>query len=382
MKITSIETFTVGAVWKNWLLVRVNTDEGIHGIGEGTMNGFIKTGEACIHELEHLVVGHDPRQINSLLKKLLETIGDGGHIHRLAIAAIETGCWDILGKALGVPIYQLLGGRVRDSILGYANGWYRTERNPDSFVKAAQKAVDKGFHAVKLDPFGTAQGFIEDEQLDLAYQILRAIREAFPRLRILIDVHARFTPAEAVRAAQKMVPLDLFWWEEPTTREREHPTNEVAEKCPIRVASGEAFDSVAQFFTLAVGGGVNIWQPEPMSLGGIGPTLAVAHMAQAHGSWIAPHQSGGPVATAVCLQLAACLPNFLIQEHFDPFNAAWTQDLVTWHPEINPENGHLSLPQGPGLGLDLNQDVMRAHPYDVTAFLNINEEGWEQRIGH
>jgi galactonate dehydratase len=382
MKITSLETFTVGAVWKNWLLVRVNTDEGIHGIGEGTMNGFIKTGEACIHELEHLVIGHDPRQINSLFKKLLETIGDGGHIHRLATAAIETACWDILGKALGVPIDQLLGGKVRDSILGYANGWYRTERNPESFVKAAQKAVNKGFHAVKLDPFGTAQGFIEDEQLDLAYEILSAIREAFPQLRILIDVHARFTPAEAVRAAQKMAPLDLYWWEEPTTREREQPTNEVAEKCPIRVASGEAFDSVAQFFTLAVGGGVNIWQPEPMSLGGIGPTLAVAHLAQAHGSWIAPHQSGGPVATAVCLQLAACLPNFLIQEHFDPFNASWTQNLVTWSPEINPQNGHLSLPQGPGLGLDLNQDVIKDHPYDVTAFLNINEEGWEQRIGH
>jgi galactonate dehydratase len=104
---------------------------------------------------------------------------------------------------------------------------------------------------------------------------------------------------------------------------------------------------------------VNIWQPEPMSLGGIAQTLAVAHLAQAHGSWIAPHQSAGPVATAVCLQLSACVPNFL----------------------INPENGHLSLPQGSGLGLDLNVDVIKDHPYDVNAFLNISEEGWEKRIG-
>jgi len=382
MKITSIETFTVSAVWKNWLFVKVHTDHGIHGIGEGTMNGFIKTGEACIHELEHLAIGHDPREINSLLRKLLDTVGDAGHIHRLSAAAIETACWDILGKSLGVPIYQLLGGKVRDSILGYANGWYRTERKPAAFVRAAQKAVDKGFHAVKLDPFGTAQGFIEDDELDLAYEILRAIRESFPRLRILIDVHARFTPAEAVRAAEKLAPLGLYWWEEPTSREREQPTNEVAQRSPIRVASGEVFDSVAQFFTLAAGGGVNIWQPEPMSLGGISNTLAVAHLAQAHGSWIAPHQSGGPVATAVCLQLAACVPNFLIQEHFDPFNAEWTEDLVTWHPAINPENGHLSLPKAPGLGLDLNVGVVKQHPYDVKAFLNINEEGWEQRIGH
>src|SRR5204863_3197992 len=143
------------------------------------------------------------------------------------------------------------------------------------------------------------------------------------------------------------------------TREREVPANEVARLSPIPVATGEMYDTVGQFYTLAAAGGVHIFQPEPMSLGGIGNTLAVAHLAQAHGSWIAPHQSGGPVATAVCLQLAACVPNFLIQEHFDPFNASWTQDLVTWHPEINPANGHLSLLRGPGLGLDLNQSVIK-----------------------
>ena len=124
------------------------------------------------------------------------------------------------------------------------------------------------------------------------------------------------------------------------------------------------YDTVGQFFTLAEGGGVNIFQPEPMSLGGIANTLAVADLALAHGSYIAPHQSGGPVATAVCLQLAACVPNFLIQEHFDAFNEPWTRDLVTWHPTIDPKNGHLSLPDGPGLGIDLNVEVARAHPYD------------------
>ena len=126
---------------------------------------------------------------------------------------------------------------------------------------------------------------------------------------------------------------------------------------------------------------MNIFQPEPMSLGGIGPTLAVAGLAQAHGSYIAPHQSGGPVATAVCLQLAACVPNFLIQEHFDPFNDPWTRDLVTWAPTLDPANGHLSLPTAPGLGLDLNLEVVRAHPYDPKAYLNVHQEGWEKRLG-
>jgi galactonate dehydratase len=382
MKITRIETVAVGAVWKNWLIVRVQTDQDLHGIGEGTLNGFIRTTEAAVHELEHLVVGQDPRRVNALSSRLMESVSlDGGHIHRTAVAAIETACWDILGKSLGVPIYTLLGGQIRDSILGYANGWYRTERTPEHFTKAAQAVVDKGFHALKLDPFGLAQGFIEEGELQLAYDIVAEIRKRFAHLRILIDVHARFTEADALRAARKLAPLNIYWWEEPTTREREQPANAVAAQCPIRVATGEMYDTVGQFFTLAAGGNVNIFQPEPMSLGGITNTLAVAHLAQAHGSWIAPHQSGGPVATAVCLQLAAAVPNFLIQEHFDAFNEPWTSELVTWTSALNPANGHLSLPEGPGLGLDLNWRIAQEHPYDPQAFLNVHDEGWEKRLG-
>ncbi len=194
-------------------------------------------------------------------------------------------------------------------------------------------------------------------------------------------MHCRFTPAEAIRVAREMQDLDLFWWEEPTTAERESLSSEVALHSPIPVATGEQFDKIGKFFTLAVGGGISIWQPEPMSLGGIRNTIAVANMAEANGAWIAPHQSGGPVATAVCLQLAACVPNFLIQEHFDVFNAAWTHELVTWNPTIDPENGHLSFPTAPGLGIDLNLDVIKDHPYDPEAYFDTTQKGWEQRLG-
>ena len=383
MKISSIETCTMSAGWKNWLLVKVGTDSGLYGIGEGTLNGFIKTTETAVHELQHLALGQDPRQVNRLSKTLMDSVSlDGGHIHRTAVAAIEVACWDILGKSLGVPIYQLLGGKLRESVPAYANGWYRTERTPEHFVAAAESVVAMGFNALKLDPFGTAQGFIEDDELQLAYDIVLALRQRFgPGLRILIDVHARFTEVDALRAARKLAPLDLYWWEEPTTREREQPANAVAQQCPIRVATGEMYDTIGQFYTLAAGGGVNIFQPEPMSLGGISNTLAVANLALAHGSWIAPHQSGGPVATAVCLQLAACVPNFLIQEHFDAFNEPWVRNLVDWHPVLNPANGHLSLPQAPGLGIDVDFDLARAHPYDPKAYLNIYQDGWEKRLG-
>jgi galactonate dehydratase len=383
MRIANIETFTVGAGWKNWLFVKVNTDEGLHGIGEGTLNGFIRTTEAGVRELEHLVIGEDPRRVRALAKRMLDSVSlDGGHIHRTVIAAVEVACWDILGKSLGVPIHQLLGGRVRDSVLGYANGWYRTERTPEAFLAAAQAVIAKGFKAFKVDPFGTAQGWISEAELGLAADILGALRRELPRdTLILIDVHARFTEAEAIRAARRLAPFNLFWWEEPTTRDRQEAVHPVGLQSPIPVATGEMYDTVGQFFTLAAGGGVNIFQPEPMSLGGIANTLAVADLALAHGSYIAPHQSGGPIATAVCLQLAACVPNFLIQEHFDAFNEPWARDLVTWNPTIDPANGHLSLPDGPGLGIDLNVEVAREHPYDPKAYLNIFEEGWEKRLG-
>jgi len=383
MKIVDIETYAVGAGWKNWLFVKVITDEGIYGIGEGTLNGFIRTTEAGVHELKHLAIGQDPRHITALVKRLLDSVSlDGGHIHRTVIAAIEVACWDILGKHLGVPIYQLLGGRARESVLGYANGWYRTERTPEAFLQAAQAVLAKGFKAFKLDPFGTAQSFISKEELELAYEICRTLRDRLPAdTRILIDVHARFTGIAALQAAQKFADLDIYWFEEPTGRDRQETVHEMALRSPIPVATGEMYDTVGQFYTLAQGGGVNIFQPEPMSLGGIGASIQVAAIAAGHGSVIAPHQSGGPVATAVCLQLAAAVPNFLIQEHFDAFNEPWTRELVTWHPTVNPDNGHLSFPDAPGLGIDLNIDAIKAHPYDPNAYLNVHTEGWERRLG-
>lgn len=382
MKIIDIETYTVSAVWKNWLFIRVVTDEGVYGVGEATINGFIKATESAVHELKHFAIGRDPREVTAISRKIIETIQDAGHIHRLVMAAVEVACWDILGKSLKVPIYQLLGGKVRDSVLAYANGWYRAERTPEAFVAAAEVAVGKGFKAIKLDPFGQSKHFISEGELQEARNILLAIRQHFgAELKIMIDVHCRFTPAESARIAGRLADLDLYWWEEPTTAEREILTNEVAANCPIRVATGEQFDRIGRFFTLAVGGGVSIWQPEPMSLGGIRNTIAVAQLAEACGAWIAPHQSGGPVATAVCLQLAACVPNFLIQEHFDAFNEPWTHELVTWSPTIDPANGHLSLPTAPGLGIDLNLEAIAKHPYDAGAFFDTSQKGWEKRIG-
>ena len=298
------------------------------------------------------------------------------------MAGIEEACWDILGKSLGVPVYQLFGGRLRETVDCYANGWYRSERTPEAFASASAAVVKEGFRALKFDPLGTTKGFFSPGEAARSRQIIAAIRSTVGAdVRLLVDMHARLAPSEAVAFIESCADLDVFCWEEPTTREREEPTNAVGGLATGRVASGENFHTVGQFLTLLKGGDVSILQPEPMSLGGFLPSLAVASMAAADGVWVAPHQSGGPVATAVCLQLAACIPNFLVQEHFDPFNEPWTKDLVTWVPELDPGTGQLSLPDGPGLGVDLNLDVALAHPYDPDAFLDITAPGWEQRLG-
>jgi galactonate dehydratase len=383
VRITRIETYLVGAGWKNWLFVRVATDEDVYGVGEATLNGFGRTCEAAVHELEDLILGSDPREVRKVAAQLYERVSnEGGHIHRTALAGIEVACWDILGKSLGVPVYQLLGGRVRDKVPSYANGWYRTERTPEAFAAASLVALERGFKAVKFDPLGTARGFFAPGEMARSREIVAAIRRAVgPDVRLLIDLHARLAPAQAVSFIEACADLDVFWWEEPTTREREEVTSAVGSRTTGHIASGENFHTVGQFFTLLKGGHVSVLQPEPMGLGGILPALAVSAMAAADGAWVAPHQSGGPVATAVCLQLAAFVPNFLVQEHFDPFNEPWTKDLVTWSPQIDAATGELSLPDGPGLGVDINIDVAEAHPYDRNAFLDVTAPDWERRLG-
>jgi galactonate dehydratase len=229
MKITELETYAVSAQWKNWLFVKVCTDTEVYGVSEATLNGFIKTTEAAVHELQHFAIGRDPRDVVAVARRIIGTIQDAGHIHRLVMGAVEVACWDILGKSLGVPIYQLLGGKVRESIAAYANGWYRAERTAEDYVEAAENVVKKGFKALKLDPFGLSKDFISEEELRDAYDIVKAIRTHFgSELKIMIDVHCRFTPAEAIRVARRMQDLDLFWWEEPTNAEREVLSSEVA----------------------------------------------------------------------------------------------------------------------------------------------------------
>lgn len=170
MIITNVETFIVGNSWKNWLFVKLHTKEGIYGIGEGTLNGFAKTVEAAIHELKHLYIGMDVHDVETIaLKMTRDVYSDGGQIQGSALAAIETACWDIIGKEAGLPLYKLLGGKCHEKLRCYANGWYRGPRDPQSFHEKAKDVVARGYTALKFDPFGNAWRTVErkDFRIDL-----------------------------------------------------------------------------------------------------------------------------------------------------------------------------------------------------------------------
>lgn len=371
-----------GNPWKNWLFCRVSTDEGITGIGEGTVNGFARTTETAIHEMFQLVKGMDPFDTSRLSLLLFrDFFSDGGQIQGAALSAIETACWDIKGKALGVPLYQLLGGRVHHKLRVYANGWYQSEagRTPEAFAEQAIGVIRKGYTALKFDPFGTAWRVMDRSDFNLAVNIIAAVRDAVgPDVDILIEGHNRFSVATALQFAEAIAPYNPSWFEAVVPPYRISSMVEVARRSPVPIACGEDYYSREQFSELLSHDAVSIVQLEPQHMG-LTAALDVVGMAHAHNAVIAPHSAQGPVCSLVCAHLNAASPNFYRHELFDEFNAEWESRLLTNH--LTQKDGFVTPPDEPGLGADLNIDEIMKHPYQPQNFLPLFRTGWEQRRG-
>ena len=380
MKITGVTTHLVGNRWKNWLFVRVDTDEGIHGVGEGSLNGFCRTVETAVHELEVMVVGRDPFAIESLVQRLgRDLYSDGGQIHGAAMAAIEIACWDIKGKALGVPLYELLGGLVRDRIPVYANGWYQVVRSPEAFAAAAINVVTAGFTAMKFDPFGSAWRTQTRRQQDESIDIVAAVREAVgPDVDLMIEGHNRFAPSTAIMIAGLLTPYRPAWFEEPIAHQHVAAMVHVARSSDVPIATGESLSSIHQFAELLSHDAVDILQPEPLSVGGLTRTKTIAGMVDAHYGVLAPHNAQGPVCSMLSMHLGASTPNFYYQESFDVFNEPWTRRIVVGEPLILAD-GQVVVSDAPGLGLDLDWERLADHPYRAEHVLRLYEDGWEMR---
>jgi len=382
VRIIRATTYIVGNPWKNWLFVRLDTDQpGLYGIGEGTLNAFAKSVEATIHELAPRYEGLDPFQVETLYQRMTRDVySEGGQIQMNAVAAIVVACWDIIGKVTGRPIYDLIGGQCHDRLLAYANGWYAGSRTPESFAERAVQVVERGYKALKFDPFGTNWRVMDPKERQLSLDIVRAVREAVgPEIQIMIEGHSRFSVAEAVWVGDRLAEFNPTWFEEPTAHQKLDSVVEVARKITVPVATGESLTSTHQFAEVLAHNAVHIIQPEPGNMGGIWRTRQVCAMADAHYAVIAPHNAQGPISTATCVQISASCPNLLVQEFFDEFNVPWERDIVD--RPIGQEDGYIPVPNRPGLGVDLNWVELDKHPYQVSNFLPLFAPGWERREG-
>jgi galactonate dehydratase len=379
MKITKIDTYIVGNPWKNWLFTKVMTDEGVSGVGEGSLNYFAKTVEMAIRELEPMVLGTDPFQVENLSQRMIRDVySEGAQIHMSAVAAIEIACWDIIGKVCNQPIYNLWGGCCQPSLRVYANGWYRGPRTPEAFADKALAVVQRGYTALKFDPFGHNWRMLTPYEFDFSLDLIAAVRQAVgAKVDILIEGHRRFNVTTALRIAEAMQIFRPTWFEEPLDHYNITATAELARRSPVPIATGESFTNKQQFAELARHGVVDIWQPEPLNLGGLYATRKVADLVDAHYGVVAPHSAQGPICSAACVQLSASLPNFFLQEIFDDFNDPWEKLLVTNPVEV--VDGYIQVSDRPGLGLELNEDQLGRYPYHPENALPLFRPGWEKR---
>lgn len=380
LKITDVKTYLVGNPWKNWLFAVVETDEGITGIGEGTLNAFGRTVEAAVQELKPLVIGLSPFQTEVIgLRLLRDVYSDGGQIQGAALSAIEFACWDIIGKATRQPLYQLLGGRCHDRLRAYANGWYQGERTPESFHARAKEVVQRGYTALKFDPFGSAWLHTDKQDFGLAVEIIAAVRDAVgPDVDILIEGHNRFSVHTAIRFAEAMAKYRPAWFEAPTPPWRIRSVVEVARHSPVPVACGEDYYRIEQFDELLSYDAVHIIQLEPQYLG-LTTSKKVTGMVQATNGVTAPHSAQGPVCSLVCSHLNLATPNFYIHEIFDDFNVPWLREILSYTVQV--KDGYIQVPDTPGIGADLVLEEIRKHPYEPGNYLPLFRPGWEKREG-
>jgi galactonate dehydratase len=295
-----------------------------------------------------------------------------------ALSAIECACWDILGKSLNAPVWQLLGGKHRPKLRVYANGWYKGARDPAFFAEAAVAVVEKGYTALKFDPFGKAYRFIEPDEERLSLSLVRAVREAVgDDVDLLIEAHDRFSVSTAIRLGRALAEFHPMWLETPVVSTDITATIEVARAIPVPVAAGERFKRLSQFLELLAPRVVDIVQPETLSIGGISGARKAAAIAESAEAFVALHQAQSPLNTAINAHINASIPNFLIQECFDDFLVPWAREIVQGVPQV--VDGYLTPGDAPGIGATLDEDALAAHPYGQNNFLRLFEEGWERR---
>lgn len=353
MKITKLETFFVKP---RWLFLKVSTDEGLVGWGEPVVEGRSQTVAAAIQEIGRYLIGQDPRRIEHHWQAIYRgQFYRGGPVLCSALSGIEQALWDITGKWLGQPVYQLLGGATRDCIRMY--GWV----NGDSFgeyIEQAKVRASQGFTAIKTGVSGAMEPIDTPARVDAEVERFASIRAAVGKtVDIGIDFHGRVSPAMAVRLARALEPYSPLFIEEPVLPENVDAMVTVARSTTIPIATGERLFSKWGFREVLEKQAAFVLQPDLSHAGGILECKKIAAMAEVYYAVVAPHCPLGPIALAACLQLDACIPNFLAQEHVT-LGAGYLKE------PFQIEAGYIPLPTRPGLGIEVDEEALQEKLYD------------------
>ena len=362
MKITDVKTFVVDCFRTNWVFVKVYTDEGICGVGEGTLEYKEKALCGAVEHIKNYLVGKDPRQIEKHYHDIYrDAYWRGGAVLMSALSAVECALWDILGKSLGVPVYQLLGGKVNDDCRIYVNGWFAGAKTPDEFAEKAKIAVKRGITAMKWDPFGKSYLQISNKDLDTALECVAKVREAVGNgVDLLIEGHGRFDVPTGIKIAKELEQFKPMWFEEPVPPNNIEALKVVRDKSPVAISAGERLYTRFDYNPLFAARAADYIQPDVSHAGGIMELKKIAAIAESNYIPFAPHNPSGPVANAATLQLAACCPNFCILEIM--YSDVDYRKFVT-DERLVYENGRIKIGDKPGLGIELNEEECLKHPY-------------------
>ena len=359
MKIEKMELF---AVPPRWLFLKVTASDGTFGWGEPIVEGKAATVAACVEEMSDFLIGKDPRHIEDIFQVLYRGgFYRGGPVLSSAISGIEQALWDIKGKALGVPVYDLLGGPVRDKMKVYA--WIGGDDPADVAAQATKRITEEGYLALKMNATGPLEWIDSPEQVQLAAQRLAAARAAVgPSIGIGIDFHGRVHKGMAKVIAKALEPYSPMFYEEPVLSENNEFLPELAKITSVPIATGERMYTRWDFKKLLQTGGADIIQPDLSHAGGIWETRKIAAMAEAYDVAVAPHCPLGPIALASCLQLDFCTPNAFIQEQSLGIHYNQGSDLLDYLTDpgvFHYKDGYVGILTAPGLGIEINEEKVR-----------------------
>ncbi len=354
MKIQSLDLFTVPP---RWLFLKVTTDEGVTGWGEPVLEGHAQTVAACVREMEDYLLGHDPMAIEDTWQTLYRSgFYRGGPVLMSAIAGIDQALWDIKGKTYGLPVYQLLGGPTRDKLRVYS--WIGGDR-PADVGSAAKTKKELGFTAIKMNASEEMHYIDSFAKVEKIVERVSAVRQAVDSdFGIAVDFHGRIHRSMAKVIAKELDPFHLMFIEEPVLSDNSEAFREVARYTSTPIATGERLYTRWDFKRIFEDGYVDIIQPDLSHAGGISEVKKIAAMAEAYDVAVAPHCPLGPIALAACVQVDVCTPNVFIQEQSLGIHYNQSNDLLDYLVDQSVfkfENGFISNPQKPGLGIEVNE---------------------------